>query len=266
MKGISKGKHYANLKAVVLDNEINISITNAIGFSVEVPPQIDKRNFAITINKKYKFEYKNFESNYIYYIKTANGYKETKNANFNVKKGKGNGLLDVYLNSMRIIPLSTNEEINICAEKFSKPNNNSNHPQTYVEFPIINMSDSVTSELFSDNNLIIIDHNTKSEVLEKIRVLCPIKTDEKGYIYKRKRINGQYCIMQIIKHPYFNEKSILYLNTNNTELLKRNLITRKIIIPSYANGYHPFWNNDALIYNGKDYFKIFEFGMKIEKV
>ena len=50
-------------------------------------------------------------------------------------------------------------------------------------------------------------------------------------------------------------RSVLLICANDRTLFRRNFFTRKVIIPTYANGYHKYWNADALIYNGK-YFSI----------
>lgn len=152
-------------------------------------------------------------------------------------------------------------------KKRSAPETNAIANILNVKYPIItdNLFDKDTT-FASDSNIVFIDNNCGSNHSEQIKKLCKIKTDENGYSYKGYRYNGDYCIMQIIPNPKNEKHSVLYINTNNVNLFNRNLFTRKVIIPTYANGYNPFWNNDALIFDGKDYFRIFDYGMNIEKI
>ena len=90
--------------------------------------------------------------------------------------------------------------------------------------------------------------------------------NEQGYTYLGQEYDGNYVIMQIIENPYNNNMSIMYVNTNNIKLIKKHIFCRQMILPTYNNGFHPFLNNEALIFDGKLYFKIQENGMPLEEI
>ncbi|HBT64477.1 MAG TPA: hypothetical protein DEB10_07450 [Ruminococcaceae bacterium] len=90
--------------------------------------------------------------------------------------------------------------------------------------------------------------------------------DKSGFIYKNKRFNNEYVVMQVIPNPHDMDQSILYINSNQPRLFRQNLFTRKTILPSYANGLHPYWNNEALIFMNNKYYGIYEWGMNMEEI
>ena len=49
-------------------------------------------------------------------------------------------------------------------------------------------------------------------------------------------------------------------------MLNKNFFTRKLIIPTYASGYHPYLNNMALIMNDRQYSRVLNYGMSIEPI
>ena len=48
-------------------------------------------------------------------------------------------------------------------------------------------------------------------------------------------------------------------------LLKRHLLLRRIILPTYVNGIDPYWNNEVLVYTGR-YWAAYEEGAPLEPV
>lgn len=72
--------------------------------------------------------------------------------------------------------------------------------------------------------------------------------------------------MQIMPNPHNPEYSVLYINTNNKELYCKNLFTRNLILPTYANGYHPYLNCEALIFSEGKYYSIYETNSEIELI
>ena len=84
-----------------------------------------------------------------------------------------------------------------------------------------------------------------------------------GYSYLGQEYTGDYLILQVVEHPTDPDNSILYVNTNNGDLYRKCLFTRKIILPAYSNGRHPNLNIDAIIFDGKKYYTVFEYGLQI---
>lgn len=169
--------------------------------------------------------------------------------------------MSVYLDPLQIVLISQNKILQKTADNFSKPVTNGFDPHIFVNYPIVS-----PNEINDDCSLIVIDNNIDSPFYDNLRNSCFIKTFNNGYEYLGEKVSSEYCIMQIIPNENNQEKSILYINCNNIDLLSKNFFTRRVVIPSYANGYHEFWNNEALIFDGKNYYKVYENGMKIEKI
>ena len=89
--------------------------------------------------------------------------------------------------------------------------------------------------------------------------------DEHGNSYLGQEHTGNYLILQIVEHPTDPNNSILYVNTNNENLYRKCLFTRKITLPAYSNGHHPYLNSDAIIFDGKKYCIISEYGLEISE-
>ena len=261
LHGITQSYEYGKISVDIIKNTINISAENITGITIQIPPQINKEKFAVIINKQFRFSYTSFDKEKIFYTYANEHWREYDNEIAPIHQRKGNGILDVYLNKMLIVICSEDNMVLNCARAFSQPISNGVNPQIAVKYPIIKIEDE--NVLRSECNLIIINNNKTNPLTEQLNKLCKISMDDNGYLYKDKYVDGEYCILQTLTHPLNNKYSILYVNTNNSELLMNNLVTRKIILPSYANGYHVFFNNDALIYTGR-YYKIFEYDMDIE--
>lgn len=58
---------------------------------------------------------------------------------------------------------------------------------------------------------------------------------------------------------------MLVVGYNSSALLKRHLLLRRIILPTYVNGIDPYWNNEVLVYTGR-YWAVYEEGAPLEPV
>lgn len=245
LHGISYGKMYAHVKAQMVENEIQIVLQNATGITVHIPPQVTADAIKVTINGKHHFHYHNGHPGVVHFVRKGRVLVEADTPPAFEKKHKGNGLLDVYLDKLCVVTLSKVGEILECAKVFSEPKTNSVNPKLDVHYPIIS-----AHEMRLGCSKIIIDcgEECENKEIRAIRSGAPIQLDNDGYIYKGERIEGKCCIMQIFADPNDPEHNILYIGTNELSLLKANLFTRYPTLPAYASGYHPFWNNDALIF------------------
>lgn len=254
LHGIAKDKKEAYVHAQVInENLIEIQVSGANGITVEMPPRIDRKQFMVIINK-YKFRFSNYKSNQIIFSKKIkwNIINETPIIDYR----KGTGLLDVYMDSMRIIiPSSNNEIMKKIACNFSRPVSNAGNPEIYINYPIYTDND-MPDDIFKHNQIWIDDLNNSH--VKKYMNYLKVKYDHTGYSYKNKMYNGDYVIMQVIPNPYDNKKTILIISTNNENLLSRNLFTRKIVIPFYVFGTHMYLNSEVLIFDGKKYTSIYE--------
>lgn len=236
--------------------------------TIDIPPQVNKEYFKVIFNNCTIFEYRNLDNNTLHFVKKNHGFKELNSYESIKDMHKGNGLLDVYLDPLRIIScVEGDENIDKTVNAFSEPYTNGFESKIYIKYPIYSIDETYNKEeVRLNNSLVVVDNNVNHTLLETIRAKNLIQTDSNGYEYNGERVEGSYCIMQIVPNPWNDEKNILYINTNDISLYKKNVFTRKVIMPTYINGFHPFWNNDALIYDGKKFYTIYEFGMENQKV
>lgn len=260
IESIEDGKNFAEFQSEIKAYNLIIHTKNCTGLKITLPPQIDREDFFIQINNK-KIEFQKYYKDEIYlkHIKrkgfvVAQGFKD------NICYYKGTGLLDVYLSLVKVINCNdSDDKLRDVAEAFAHPITNTMYSYIYVDYPIKNTDEILKS---TNSSLIIVDNNCASlnRELAQIRSLLPIQMDKNGYSYNGQRKNGPYCLMQVISNPWKNDCSILYINTNDKTLFSSNFFTRKAIIPSYNNGYHPYLNGMALLFDGKKYFSVREWG------
>ena len=262
--GINYGAKYAKVVADILnETEIKIEIKNSNGITLTLPPQINRKSFSIYLNGRV-IKLIDYKYDRIILIKKNNDW-ETAMKEPNIDFRKGTGLLDIYLNKMRIIiPDNASEMMIRSARAFSTPITNSGNSLIYVNYPIYEVSNTI-NHIFS-YNLILYDNCGNNSYVSELKDKLPIKYDQKGYIYKGRQTNGDYLIMQIIPNHYNNNLSILVISTNNEKLFSKSLFTRKVFIPFYFNGIHPFWNNQALIFYGGRYHVVYERDMDIKEL
>jgi len=266
---ISFGELYAEVDAVLSQNTIIIKIKNATGITITLPPKLPRNYFTIKINDRQEFTFFDFKNKMINLV-----YKD---GSFYIKKQytpitdlhKGNGLLDVYLDPLMIaIPddINKNDFIYKSAINLSQPSTNGYDPKVYVSYPIRKFSDVMNTDYLYNKSFIVFDNLKNTIFLNEIRKKLTVIYDKTGYKYMDQEYTCEYCIMQIVKNPWNNKRNIVVISSNNNKILSKNIFLRKIIIPSYIVDYHPYLNNDVLIYNKEGYFRIFENGMNIEKI
>lgn len=263
LHGISKGNKVAKIKAEIVNNKlIEIIVKGSDGITVTLTPQIDRQDFAVKINNKV-FNFKEYESNKIIFRKDK--VWAIAESELPIDYRKGTGLLDIYLNNMRIIlPKSETKILRETAENFARPFTNGVDPVVYTNYPIY-LDNEVPAHILS-YNLIIFDVCGNNTYAKRFSDKLMVKYDEKGYEYKGAYINAEYVIMQVIPNPYNSNISIMIISTNNDKQLRKNLFTRKVVIPYYVNGLHPYWNNEALIFDGSKYYRIYEWDTEIEEI
>lgn len=261
--GISFGEKQAHIHAHVKDDIVYVDLSNTPGVTVTVPPHVVNRAYSVVINGEVRFSYTD-GSPLHHYIQKDNTFVEVESKPQISNIHKGNGLLDIYLKPVRIITTTSNEAEIACAKAFSSPRTNCIVPVLAIKYPIFPL-ETLEECCRTDSNIIIIDCGQDANaLLEVIRKSAPIQMDESGYTYKGERVVGEYCIMQIFNSPQDSNHSILYVRTNNPSLLRKNILTRQPVFPIYASGYHEYWNNDAVIFFDKKYYRIFENGMDME--
>lgn len=253
---IEFGYTFAEVHVEVNGNVINISAENTTGITLTIPPQVDKLNGVIRINDKC-FDIDGNDK--VIFHKNKSGFEFA----FSENKGvifKGTGVIDPFINPVRIISFLEGEYSDIL-DNFQTPSTNGFYGSAYVKYPILEIDN--LSEL-PKYSFVILDNGTgDTPILDEIKSRIKIKMDKYGYSYLGQEYTGDYLILQVVEHPTDPDNSILYVNTNNGDLYRKCLFTRKIILPAYSNGRHPNLNSDAIIFDGKKYYTVFEYGLQI---
>ena len=254
IESIKKGKSFAEFNSKIDKQNLVIKTKNCTGLKIILPPQINRNHFTVNINGK-SLAFRKYEKSEVFLKQySKRGFKVVANFNDKICNYKGMGVLDVYLSPMRVINCNLNDDkLTKVSNVFANPATNTT-VGTNVRYPIISTQDIIDN---SNCALTIIDNNCDSnEILNFIRSILPIQMDSCGYNYKGKTILGDYCIMQVIANPWNNDKSLLYVNTNNKDLYTKNVFTRKLILTSYNTGYNPFLNGVALLFDSDKYYAI----------
>ena len=259
IESIEKGKSFAKFNSEIVAYNLVINAKNCTGLKIILPPQIDRENFNIKINGKTLTFKKYYKDEVLLKHHKKRGFEVVNFFDEDFCYYKGTGLIDVYLSPMRIINCDLNDSsLMDVSNVLAHPNMNTVYPYIDVNYPIKTMDEI---DNYTNYALTIIDNNCSSNKnLQLIRDQLPIQMNSKGYMYKGNTVVCKYCIMQVIANPWDRDKSILYINTNDKELYVKNLFTRKMTVPTYGNGYHKFLNSMALLFDGKKYYSIKEWG------
>jgi len=261
INGISYSKKEASIFITTIKNDIKIITHNVSSFTIEIPPYINKKRMHIIINdNEVDFTLKGNNISFI----IDNKIKQSPIPYNSSPLYKGLGLLYPYLRPLKVyLPANYTPKMFETAESFANPKTNGYEPNIMISYPII----SNNRYRINDNSWIVIDFNSKDKFINSFKQRCHIKTNKNGYYYKNIYHKGSYCVFQIIENEGRDNKDyILYVNTNDEMLLRKNILIRRVIITSYFNGYNPYWNNAALIYDGEKYIRIFEYGMDEEVI
>ena len=263
--GIRVGKIKAKINARIVDeNYIKIIISNSDGFTLTLPEFVKCENLKIEINSRIYMVNKYDEDRRIIFVKKNGIWKESL-VELEYDHRKGTGVLDVYLDKLRIvIPTNSDESIEHVAKNWACPATNINDCKININYPI-SKKDYIEKTDF-ENNLILFEsyfnEGTCGYELEKRAIEC----DDKGFSYQNTRFDGNYLVMQVIPNPQNNDKSILVISSNDLKTFSRNLFMRKVIIPMYYTGIHPYLNNKALVYYNRKYYRVYEENSKLTEV
>ena len=261
---LAAGKNTAKIICEVVERTIWTDVENIKAFTMTLPPYVGN-NFNVIINRTEEFAFTNYVKSSVSFRQSGSQWAISDETPYGTPclSNKGLGLLNVYLDPVNIyVPDMDNAVLMKAAETFSHPRTNGFDPSVNIRYPIKSIHDISTE---TEKSIIILDCNSENKMLGKIRATLNIAMDQTGFFYKGVYYKGNYCIMQITSDTAYG-KHLLYINCNDTHLLARNLFTRKIVLPSYASGLHPYLNNEALIYMNRKHYAIYEWGMDIEEI
>lgn len=257
LHGIAEGKKTARVKAELAGTDrIMVTAANTGGLTITVPEQIDRSRFSVSINGC-SFDFSDCWEKELHF-EHKRGWRQCAGSG-KIDARKGTGILDVYLGSMRIIlPESPSAEEEKIARTFSKPDTNGADPQVSVCYPVYRASD-VPAHIFS-HHLVLVDRDGRNHFSAQLQRLLPVKYDAAGFDYQGERYEGSYIILQVMANPYDSQRSILNISFNDTVALRKFLPIRKLVLPTYINGLHPYFNNEVLIFHDGKYYGAYEEG------
>ena len=161
-----------------------------------------------------------------------------------------------------VVPNSAEEEILYVAKNWASPSLSAMNPNVFTNYPIVTVASLSESTL--QQNLLCIDVAGTNPLC---RQMClPVTCDRDGYSYLGERVNGDYLVFQCADNPYHPEHSVTVISTNNISFLKKNFFTRKLILPSYIGGVHPYLNREILIWDGRRFWGTYLSGGALEEV
>ena len=244
---------------------INVECSGVTGFTVSLPPQITGNTVSIEVNGDLlQWDRANGQS--VSVICSDNGdvrFGEKDYVGFRIYRGLG--LIDVYLKPVRILNLcGGSKSVSDSAEKFASPQMNTYDRKIYVNYPIYTTG-NIESLGAEHCSIIIFDCCTNGGFGDYLRSMCEIGTDENGFKYLGRHYDGEYCVMQIVRHPIDPSCSILYINANSEGVYRKNFFTRDFILPVYGT-FHKFLNNAALIFWNDRYYAIVDYGDEMQSI
>ena len=256
LHGICRGEHKAEIHARLTDSRhIDVDIQGSEGLTIELPPDIDRAHFTVCVNKQI-FEFHDVTQQKLFFTH-RNVWLNNPEDNCDVDLRKGTGLLDIYLDSMRIVlPNNPDSRLVRVAKGFSRPNVNGYDSIVYTRYPIYTMPD--VPKNIMEHNLLVMDINADNPLMQSLKQQCMVHAGKTEVSYHGLSLTGSYCVMQVIPNPMNRNRTCLIIETNDPDSLSHNLFTRKLIIPTYSSGIHPYLNNEALIWIDGEYYGIYE--------
>lgn len=265
---IEDGKNEGTIEAEIKNNTIHIQCKDITGFTITVPPQLHDMDFEVTINGESVFLCKNSADPELHFIKHSDTAKDCFQRTYNYTPiqdlHKGYGLLDVYLDPLSIvIPQNSSDCIQSTAIAYSQPYCNGIIPKIYIQYPIVDYTELNNAVDNAERSYVLIDDGSDHPLLCDIRKNAKISCSASGWEYNGSVHHGKYCVQQIVNSPWNPSKNIHLISYNDDTMLKKNLFTRKLVIPSYSSGRHKYLNNDALIFDEAGYHGVLDYSCKL---
>ena len=255
---IMKMKRYGIVKAKWSKNCLNIITHNISALSVQLP--ICGIGDELTINISHKtIRISTKNRSHIHFSQDACGYWNEVEKNKSSDTRKGFGMLSVFRQSLLVIPAIQDEKLASVAKTLSSPQLYTYANETYTLFPVVMPNQCLLNK---EKDLIVLDVNVS--IWEEYCDALIVEMDELGFMYKNKRYNGNYLVMQIVRQKNNPQFNVLYINTNDIKLYSVNLFMRRFILPAYYAQKHPYLNHFALIHFENKYYRIEEEGMDLE--
>ncbi|MCI9413995.1 MAG: hypothetical protein HFJ79_02295 [Clostridiales bacterium] len=238
-------------------HRISAHISGAEGFTLRLPPKVDKRDFQVNINDDYLFIYHGECADQLHF--QCNGdhtWSEVDAPASAIDYRKGTGLLDIYLGPLSIVlPDNTDDAILKTARSLSRPSVNGFDSVVYTHYPLYDSSCSF--DVLEGRHWAVIDVMGNNSFLSRCGLSLPVEARSDGVVYRGEFLSGRYCLMQAVPQAD-SSRTCLVIQASDSQSLMENLFTRRIVIPTYSTGLHTYWNNETLLFLDGVYYSIYE--------
>ncbi|WP_138752199.1 hypothetical protein [Paenibacillus sinopodophylli] len=165
---------------------------------------------------------------------------------------QGMGLLDIYLEDFQtFVPLledHTQGVIEKTANAFLKPVTNTWRPEIHVNYQKYYYKD-LKLESLRLHTLLFCDHRNE-ELTIRLRALCGLYFDPYGYqLSSGEYIEGSYILVVMTRQMLDPSKKLMFLYTNDYELLDNSFLSGSLMLNGYVNGRNKYLNKQVLLYS-----------------
>lgn len=252
---------YGKIDVILNEEQINISIENITEFIFEIPSRYNINHTTLILECNGSKEIFNTNKKKVFFKKIDDKFvMNDKNLKYNtVDYGKGMGLLDVYMDKLKIIAQNDKCENGLyklrnIVKTMSELKTMGYDPNVNVDYEV-EYTDFINKDSIYNSNAILINEG-KNKFFRRIMKYLPIKILQDGFYYNNEFIEGEYSILFICKNPYSDGKKLLIIYSSNNVLFNENYFLRNFILPSYSNGLNPWLNSEVLILKNKKYITI----------
>ena len=246
--GICSEETYAHVQAdIESDDCIRIQCTGTDSLILNIPPEMHQQ-FTVVLNGE-ELHIDNSSGQSVVFQRMQHWQQVDSTVPFELRKGSG--LLDVYLDSLRIVvPENAGEIIRKAAMSFAVPKTMTYAEKIMVSYPIYT-ADKLPDDI-AYHNLIVFGRYDEYYVPDNL----PVRCDEEYCCCKDERWEGDYCVMQIVPSPHNDRQTLLYITYNNESCLNKLVFIRKMILPFGLSGVHKYLNQTGLIWNNGNIYTI----------
>lgn len=265
LHGIRFGARHARVQAQVNGPyEIQVQTENLSGLTVQLPPQIDPRRFDIVLDGT-RFAFRDFPYTDPHFQWEDGAWRQVEHEPALPDQRKGTGMVDVYTGSMRVvIPKGAPRAVAETARRFCRPCCNGANDHIQVDYPLY--EDGETPEHLLGHHLVLLDVGGRNSLADLVRESLPVQGDSRGFTYLGERREGPYAAIQAVANPYDPRRTFLVISASSPEMLKKPIVLRRVVLPTYSNGLHPYWNNELLVYTGGELLAAFEAGEPLRPI
>lgn len=239
--GISRGSHYAEIEVHADSSTIVISCANADGIRLKLPPYVRRKGLQIRINQR-NFLFDNVKGSNLIFLCDGTQWTVASKAPA-ADSLKGTGLIDAYRRKLEVV-CDTNDPSQMrVANALAHPATMGFRTEILIQYPIL---DRKRFRVTNKNILWIrrFDQPTPYDPFLSVRI------GENDITYQGQTMQGNYVVLEAVTLP--KKGNVLWVITyQDAQMLPRLLFLRKMILPGYCNGTHPFLNQRILVFDGE---------------